>query len=264
MIDRARTHGTRLLVPLFDAWCDSLCLHGRRERAHTGLLLGRRCASTLRDPRTPSCATCGRPLADAAPDRRCGECRAQPRALDRLFVRYVFAPPCSAVIHALKFRGLTFLAPRLADACCDQFRPELLAVDLVVPVPLHPWRRLGRGHNPSAGLAYRVAQRLSRPAAGVLVRRGWRSPQSALKRQQRLGNLRHAFRPRRRAISRLSVAGHVLLVDDVVTTGTTLEAAAGVLKAMGATRVSALVVARTEAPAERGLDRHQPAGGSEP
>jgi ComF family protein len=150
-----------------------------------------------------------------------------------------------SVVQALKFRRLDYLGRHLAVALAAELGPRLeglAPIDRVVPVPLHWRRRLSRGYN--------QAERIARPLAGLLslpfdsaLSRGRATPaQSRLGRVQRLANLRRAFRvPRPRTIQGL----HLLLVDDVATTGATLDAAAEALKKAGAAAVTALVAART-------------------
>ena len=111
----------------------------------------------------------------------------------------------------------------------------------MVPIPLHPWRHLQRGFNQAAALADVVAARLERPRVHALRRRRRTRPLYTLARGQRPAALEHAFVLKRG----VAVAGRpVLLVDDIRTSGATLRAAAACLRAAGATRVEAAVVAR--------------------
>ena len=120
----------------------------------------------------------------------------------------------------------------------------LEAVDLVVPVPLHPWRRLRRGYNQAELLARPLAAALGLPLRIALVRHRFAPPQSRLPRQRRLANVQDVFRSPRRHRRHLR-GRHVLLVDDVATTGATLDAAARALLAAGTRTVIALTLART-------------------
>ncbi|MEM7582483.1 MAG: ComF family protein [Acidobacteriota bacterium] len=153
-----------------------------------------------------------------------------------------YQPPIDAVLAGLKFRRLEYLGGQLARDLITLFEDRLTTCELVVPVPLH-WRRyLSRGYNQSAAIARPLAKRLGLPFENALRRCRATPAQSRLSRAERTGNLQGAFRIRRRARCR---GRHVLLIDDVVTTGTTLDAAARCLLAAGASSVSAVTAART-------------------
>ncbi len=207
------------------------------------------CRDRLR-PVGAGCALCGRPLAGARlpAGYRCGRCRAQPPLLSRLLAAFSYEPPLDTVILALKFSRLEYLGRHLAVAAWQRLGSDLLVPDAVVPVPLHWRRRWVRGFNQAELIANPLAELLAVPCRRELCRRRATAPQAGLPRAERLLNPRRAFRVRRPA----DVAGkRLLLIDDVVTTGATLEAAARELLAAGATRVEALVMARTPEPARR-------------
>jgi ComF family protein len=121
--------------------------------------------------------------------------------------------------------------------------PSQIDGDLLVPVPLHPTRLRAREFNQSLLLADQLGRHLKRPvSATVLVRVLATDPQTTLSRQERLRNLRQAFAVRNAE----ALAGRrVLLIDDVFTTGTTLNECAKTLRKGGALSVSALTLART-------------------
>jgi ComF family protein len=190
------------------------------------------------------CAICGDPLAAWAPpaDYPCGACRRDPPAFDRLIALWSYRPPLDAVVQALKFRRLDYLGRHLATALATELAPRLGGCDRVVPVPLHWRRRLTRGYNQAERIARPLAALLGLPFASPLSRRRATPPQSLLGRAERLANLRRAFEVRRPG----EVRGlSILLVDDVATTGATLDAAAAALKKAGAAAVTALVAGRT-------------------
>jgi ComF family protein len=150
------------------------------------------------------------------------------------------------VVHGLKFRSRRSLATRLGPLLRGAAGELLDDADAVVPVPLHPWRQWRRTYN-QADL---LAATLGRPVWHVLRRRRATPPQTALDRHARQANVRHAFAlggwmPGAEDRARRQVEGRTLvLVDDVLTTGATLEACARVLVDAGAREVRAVTVAR--------------------
>jgi len=167
--------------------------------------------------------------------------------------------PLRDIIHAFKYEGRRSLAAPLSALLRDRGADALRDAACVVPVPLHVVRRLQRGFNQAADLA----AQLEPPLVHALWRTRHTSPQTGLDAAARRHNVRAAFRlspllpPRVRAariIDRI-----VVLVDDVRTTGATLEACARVLKDAGAREVRALTVARAmppgAAPASSAADR---------
>jgi ComF family protein len=169
----------------------------------------------------------------------CGACLKQPPAYDRCVAALRYAFPTDRLIQALKYRGQLALAGLLADLLAEAVRAAPRP-DVLVPLPLHPERARERGFNQSAELARPLARALglALDTAG-LVRTRNTAPQAALPVDDRQRNVRGAFS------CGASFAGkHVALVDDVMTSGATLNAAAKALKRAGATEVSLWVAAR--------------------
>ncbi len=190
------------------------------------------------------CATCGKTL-DAShlpASYRCGECRRQEPPCAVVLSGWSYQPPIDAVLTGLKFRRLEYLGGQLARELARLFRDRLTDCDLVVPVPLH-WRRyLSRGYNQAAAIATPLAAELDLPTASVLRRRLSTPAQSQLRRVERTGNLKGAFSVKRPS---LCAGRHVLLIDDIVTTGTTVNTAARCLLNAGVASVTTLTAART-------------------
>jgi ComF family protein len=194
------------------------------------------CAADL-PHNTPACPRCALPLAAPAP--ACAHCLRR-------------APPQAATFAALRYEGAArHLLPRYkfgADLAIGRVLADLLLAvvaeaarpGLVVPVPLHPARLRERGFDQAWELARAVAGRLDVPArADVLRRARATAAQTGLGAVARRRNLRDAF------VVAGDVAGrHLALVDDVMTTGATVEAAARALRRAGASRVDVWVVAR--------------------
>jgi ComF family protein len=205
------------------------------------------CWNLIRPISGPRCSLCDQPFVSRAADswtpaHRCQQCLKRPRAYDRAWTLYPYIPPLQDAICALKYRNVFGLAAPLA-ALAIRALPDRLDADVIVPVPLHPSRLRAREFNQSLLLADRVGQHLKRPVSTTdLVRPLATEPQTSLTRSERLRNLRRAFSVRSVEV----FAGRrVLLIDDVFTTGATLNECAKALRAAGSASVSALTLART-------------------
>ena len=203
-----------------------------------------RCRIRLHEAPWPRCARCHHPTGTGrTPSPDCLECRAWPAALTR--ARYAWALEGAApdLVHALKYEGWHELAEWVADSMAALDLPEPEGRRVVVPVPTTA-RRLGeRGYNQAELIAARLAARWAVPMRSALERSGAERSQTALTPEQRRENVRGAFRPVAGAERTLSGA-HVLLVDDVLTTGATAGEAASALDAAGAETVTLVAFAR--------------------
>jgi ComF family protein len=212
-------------------------------RSPLGLCAGCRDRLPRLEPRE-SCAVCGQPLAAGRlPEGfRCPACVHHPPSYDRLLAPWRYAAPLDEVLQAFKFRRLDYLGEHLASAIAENLARDLTGFDLLTHVPLHWWRQLRRGYDQAREIARPLARRLGVSHRATLVRRQATPAQSGLGRAERLRNLRSAFGVR--GVSRIA-GRRILLVDDVATTGATLDAAARTLRAAGAAAVVAVVAART-------------------
>jgi len=146
------------------------------------------------------------------------------------------------VLTSLKFDGLDYLGAQLGSALAERLGEALADCDLVCPIPLHWTRRWSRGYDQALEIARALAHRRQLPLATLLRRRRPTRAQSRLGRQARKRNLHDAFAVRRPAACR---GQRLLLIDDVYTTGSTLQAAAQALLVHGAESVVGVTVART-------------------
>jgi ComF family protein len=190
------------------------------------------------------CVQCGIALTVGS-DRHCGACVQAPPAFDRTLVAVDYAAPVDRLVLGLKYGGRLELAQLCAQAMRPLLQAEADKPALLCPVPLGPQRLAGRGFNQALEIARLLARVLGlRLQARLLERVRETQAQVQLPAQERRRNLRHAFiLPPKMAAS---IAGlHVGVVDDVMTTGATLDEIAATLKRFGAARVSAIVFART-------------------
>ena len=198
----------------------------------------------------PVCDGCGAPFDfDPGPGIRCPACTARPRAFDAARAACVYDEASRGPILKLKHADRTDLAPMFARWLSRAAADLLAEADAIAPVPLHRLRLLRRRYNQSAEVARALAKLSGAPyLADALVRRRATESQAGKSGASRRRNLAGAIHvPDRR---RARVEGRrILLVDDVMTTGATLEGCARALKAAGAARVDVAVIARVkEAP----------------
>ncbi len=242
MLARPRPGPSRL--PGWPSLC-AVC-RGWGEARICARCIGRFAPISLRCPR------CALPV----PSRvaLCGACIAAPPPFDAALARVDYGFPWDRLVAAFKFHAALDLASALAELVAAA-RPdgEAPAAGLrLVPVPLDARRLRERGFNQAWELARRVARRLRLDADPALVLRIRETPhQLALPPEERADNVRGAFaiEPRRRGEIR---GARFAVVDDVMTTGSTLAEIARVLKDAGAAHVSAWVLARTPRPGEGG------------
>ncbi len=197
------------------------------------------CQAALQPVMPPFCAQCGEPN---VPSELCSNCRAQPLRIESIRSIAIFQGKLRQAIHRFKYNRLAGLAAPLGDGLADYWIAHQLHADWIVPVPLHPARQRERGYNQSALLAQRLSQRTGVSAINTGLRRVRATAvQMELNAAQRKVNVAGAFQ-----CDEARVRGRrIALIDDVCTTGATLEACTEALLQAGAASVIGLTLART-------------------
>lgn len=202
------------------------------------------CAQLLPVAHRPTCPRCGDAWDDVG---LCARCRAAPLHVAPITSVFLFQGAVRDAIHALKYRGGRHVVRPLAERMAAYWRDVGLHSDLLVPVPLHPEREMQRGYNQSALLAVALAPQVEVPVElTILYRTRATASQTHLDRQARWDNVKDAF-----ACSDAPEQGYghdltglrITIIDDVATTGATLDACAVALLAQGARSVSAFTLA---------------------
>ena len=195
-------------------------------------------------PRRPSssCPICALPAHNGGP---CGQCLRDPPHYDATWAVFDYVFPVNRLVQALKYGHQLSVATYFAAELRTLAEPRMGDVDLILPMPLHLQRLADRGFNQAVELARPLAQATGCALELASVSKVRNTPaQASLGRDERLLGPRGVF-----ACERTMDGLHVLVVDDVMTTGATLNELARCLKQQGARRVTNLVVARTPAPA---------------
>ncbi len=186
-----------------------------------------------------SCARCALPLPEEAAGSVCGACQKRPPVFDRCHAPLRYDHPVNQLLGRLKFRQKLPLARLLGNLLAEQLAPSA-APDLLIPVPLHPARLRERGYNQALELARPVAHRLQLPIDTSICRRVRpTAAQSELDLKQRRRNVRGAFLVRGELR-----AARVAIVDDVVTSGHTVNEMARALRLAGAVYIEVWACAR--------------------
>lgn len=236
-----------------------LCRAASRQK----LDLCRPCESKL--PRLgPHCQSCAVPLiltdADIRPGNsrlRCGRCQTKPPRFDAVIAPYLYAPPLDRLLSRFKFNGDLVAGHLLGELLVGELRARLHAAqtsdggipglpERIIPTPLHWRRQLFRGFNQARMLADLLASALHVPVADGLIKRNRATQaQRHLTRDERGKNVKHAFTLASHRATADIEGQHFAVVDDILTTGSTAEAVAALLKKHGAAAVDIWAVART-------------------
>ena len=220
----------RLRLPAICALCNQY---------HPGsLAVCRPCHSYL-TPIAPACYHCASSLPDDG-FLICGQCCKQKPAIDNLIAACQYEEPLRGLLHEFKYHEGLYLGSFLANLILDALPPNLDKTQCLIPIPMHPKRLRQRGFNQSAELTKQLSRTLSIPYSLYdCMKTTNTAPQASLNAEQRRKNLTHAFN------SNPLPYEHVTLIDDLVTTGSTINELAKILKKNGVSRVDAWCCART-------------------
>jgi ComF family protein len=216
---------------LFPRWCVGC---GRE-----GDFLCPDCIKSLARIMPPLCPRCGRPQLNAV---LCPVCVGWPTSIDGIRAPFKFDGAIRQAIHELKYNNLRAIAPLLGSWLADYLAASPLPAEVLVPVPLHRQRLRERGYNQSRLLALELAKLSGLPLVeDCLVRKNYGTPQARTNNvEERRANVAGAFSCRDHRLK----DKQVLLIDDVATSGATLDASARALKESGASSVWGLVLAK--------------------
>lgn len=234
-----RPESQHLTQRLLDILFPPHCAGCRRS----GTIFCPACVATCIPPPPPLCQRCGASLANST---SCQYCRYHPLGLSGLRSTGVYQGPLQAAIRALKYNGNTRLAQPLGHMLASGYLAYGLQADCVIPVPLHSERYKQRGYNHAQLLAEVLAAQINRPLyTNIVIRQRDTPAQVGLNANERRQNVAGAFLLTPSLNIAQSLAGrHILLIDDVFTSGSTLAACAEPLFAARAASVWGLVVAR--------------------
>ncbi|MEO7318055.1 MAG: ComF family protein [Chthoniobacteraceae bacterium] len=229
-----------LLSLLFPPHC-AMCSAATLARRH---LCGP-CLEMAAKIKAPFCRQCSQPF-DGAIDGAftCSNCEDRRFHFDCAVSRYRATGLVRELVHRFKYDRCLYLRAPLAEWLAETLEDERILAhpfDWIVPVPLHAARMREREFNQADVLAQLVAERHGERVLHALKRIRYTTTQTRLDREERMQNLRNAFRVRH---SRRVSGSHLILVDDVFTTGSTVDECARVLKESGAASVRVITVAR--------------------
>lgn len=208
----------------------------------SGHLLCPTCLESMQPMTLPMCAHCGLPL---APQNLCSACQIYQLRLSGLRAVNTYQGSLRSCVHALKYAGQTRLAEPLGHLLAEAYQSYGMTADVLVPVPLHPERQQQRGYNHAALLARVCAAHIGTPyLPNIIMRRRSTLAQVGLSGRERRQNVQDAFACASPQAVNLIAGRKILIIDDVCTTGATLEACAAPLFAVGAREVWGLVLAR--------------------
>ncbi len=221
-----------VLSSLLNKTCE-LCLEDNFDEG----FLCADCENSL--PQSQSrCQMCAIPLLSPG---YCGQCLAHKPAFDLSHCNFNYGAPIDSWLHQLKDQRKTQWAQKLAQLMLLNPPPFLTEVDVFTFVPSTRWSLIKRGFNPGELITRELGRKLNKPVIAKLAKRSHGSEQKNLNRQQRINNVHKHFHSAGKQLNHQ----HIMLIDDVMTTGSTAHTMATILKVSGASKVSVWCFART-------------------
>ena len=211
---------------------------GLCNQYHTGQLAICTECTALLTPLGPACSHCALPLVDST-FMICGRCIRKKPYVDTVITAYRFEEPLRTLLHEFKYREGLYLSTFLTSLMLHALPAEACKTECFIPVPMHPKRLRQRGFNQAAELAKHLSRKLKIPCDLSYCRKSVNTvPQAGLNAQERRKNLLHAFE------AKATPYQHITLIDDLLTTGSTANELARMLKNQGVSRVDLWCCAR--------------------
>lgn len=187
---------------------------------------------------TQRCTQCAKPCEYS---EFCGNCVNSPPVYTRTTVLFNYDYPAKKLIHEFKFKKRAELSVFFADRLSNKIKNQKALPEILIPVPLHRKRQLVRGYNQSMELAKHLSSRLNIPLNSKLCERIVNTdPQSKLSKKSRKKNVKNAF-----SLSNNKVSKHIAIIDDVITTGATINEIATTFKKAGCEQIDVWAIAKT-------------------
>lgn len=219
-----------LIFPRHCPICQDILTFGNSAR-----LVCPECRNKLPYVRTPSCMKCGKEL-ECEEQEYCEDCRRIPKHYVRGYPVFNYTESIQKGVMAFKYHNRREYAEFYGEEIWNRFEPDFqrIRLDGILPVPLHWRKQRSRGYNQAELLAQYLSRQMQVPMySGLLVRRIYTTPQKELNDRERLNNLKKAFLFHKNDVK----LNRILLVDDIYTTGATIEACAEVLRQAGIEQV---------------------------
>lgn len=230
MIKQYQEYLLELLYPNVCPFCGKISIEG----------ICKQCIGKIQYVQEPLCKKCGKPIKDEQ-EEYCLDCKEKKRSFDQGKALWIHRTPVKQAIYKYKYHNRRIYSRIFAEELYRVYQDKLLRWDVqaIIPIPLHKKRKKMRGFNQTEEIAKKLEEKTGIPMLpDLLVRVKATVPQKKLESQKRNENISNAFRIRRgREIPR-----RILLIDDIYTTGSTINEAAKILKLAGAEHVYFLTI----------------------